>query len=53
MASYIDAQFARLEPVSDICRLQIVSDGGKTNWLNISPSQVERIKAILTEEMQE
>ena len=49
MRDYIAAQFAVLnyEKIQHSFSLKIHSVAGDTNWLNVTPEQIEAIKGIL------
>lgn len=48
MYDYRSQQLAKLIE-SDVYRLKIVGDGDGTKWMNITPDELTRITAILTE----
>lgn len=49
-SSYIENQFTNVRN-DGIPNMQIVSDNGRTNWLNLTQEQLARIEDILKEEL--
>lgn len=48
--SYIQKQLDRVQPDGEIVRVQFLGAGmTKTNWLNLTPKQFEKMKAFLVE----
>lgn len=48
--SYVQKQLDRIESNGDYVRVQFIDcDGNKTNWLNLTPEQFEKVKALLIE----
>lgn len=48
--SYIQKQLDQVKPDCEIVRVQFLGAGmTKTNWLNLTPEQFERVKALLIE----
>ena len=48
-SSYIENQFTNVRN-DGIPKMQIVSDNGRTNWLNLTQDQLDRIEDILKED---
>lgn len=48
--SYIQKQLDRVQPDDGIVRVQFLGAGmTKTNWLNLTPEEFEKVKALLIE----